>query len=59
MESLFIQISDDVDISILKHVHIWLVLWCRGTYNYNQYTNKYNHFVLGKIAFNLLAYIFI
>ncbi len=27
MESLFIQLSDDVEISISKNWHLWLVLW--------------------------------
>ncbi len=32
MESLLIQISDDVSISMSKNWHLRLVLWCRVTY---------------------------
>ncbi len=32
MESLFIQLSDDVLISISKKLHLWLVLWSMVTY---------------------------
>ncbi len=36
MESLFIQLSDGVYISILRNWHLWLVLWSRVIYLFSQ-----------------------